>query len=219
MQMCISFYNKVTTRPTLEKFWGTAMDFQLVHLLNAANTGHLWLISKMKSGSERRGCSKPRCPSRRGSTPLASQEEIFHLISHFINHLKAWVDLDTGLENIKHKAPQVYAECKRLMLEFETRLSLTFRADLEPSKHRSEFHPDLIEAWDVLNSLHEWRRALAKHDLTEAIQTLSQQPHQEWQIVHYALKETLHWQDDILPILHRIQSFKALRITRSRHPA
>lgn len=198
-------------RPTLEKILGhPPWISSLLNLLNAANTGasladfkdeiRIWAPWLFETTVVHQGVDP---------TPLASQEEVYHLISHFINHLKAWVDLDAGLENIKLKAPQVYAECKRLRLEFETRLSLTFHADLEPSNHRSEFHPDLIEAWDVLNSLHEWRRALAKHDLTEAIQTLSQQPHQEWQIVHYALKETLHWQDDILPILHRIQSFTA----------
>jgi len=148
---------------------------------------------------------------RQGQADALQLDEValHEILLHYAKHLKSWSDLEAGLKRIKEKAPEYYPTCKRLLEGFEILLTLNFNPEDMVIKCQEPIHPALKESCGVLATLLEWRLAVNNNNLETAVQKLVNEPHQEWVILSYALKETEKWHQTILPSLQALTQFSA----------
>jgi len=165
------------------------MDFQ-----TEADNWAPWLLNFQKIDPRNQQCLE--------GDESASRETL----SHFVNHLKTWSDIDAGLDAVKNQAPAYYPECREIAASFETVLSLTAYTLKESIENNTVTHPALDEAWTILAGLNEWRDNLEANDIDTAITTLNEHRRRDWKIIDAALQKTIHWRDEILLRLKEIQS-------------
>jgi hypothetical protein len=205
----IFFEDLVENRPKLEHLLG--MPPWLASMLNMLKSISQGALISAHQAEVNRFCpwliTYPDIHSAEARLPSLDESTMHQRLSHFVGHLKTWSDVDTGLVDLQVHAPQVYALCSRLVNGFY--MSLALNANLEHIKTitADSLPPALTEAGQVLQSLIAWREYLADQNLPGAIQSLSGEPVDTWNLTSHARQITAFWQDSILPTLDAILSF------------
>jgi hypothetical protein len=124
------------------------------------------------------------------------------ILEHFVQHLKTWTNLDAALNSVKEHAPNESLPCEQLIEGFQSVLSLQFI----PAVHtldladKSPQHP-LSQSFQVLKALEDWRDAVEKNILDDALSNLKNPTTAGWRVAEHAGGITGKWLTAILPSL------------------
>ncbi len=200
------FSRLLTVRPPVEQLLGTPPWLHaLLQMLEKINEG-AYLVD-YQAGIQ------TWCPWLLGLETIHDKESKFSapdkstinkVLNHFVQHLKNWTDLDSGLEAIRQIAPSWYLPCKRLMDGFQSIFQLNANL-IEIEAYCTEpQHQALQESCEILLSLINWRRAVDNKNLVLALDILKDSPKDEWRILEHTYEETELWHSQTLSLLQTI---------------
>ena len=140
-------------------------------------------------------------PAQPGQPESRQDAETAQTLTHFVRHLRAWSDVEAGLEFVLDQAPAFHPTCKKLFDGFHTALSLNFRPEPLLSLWKNPPHPALQEACQALAALIQWRAEVSSRSLACAEQSICQDSLMGWQVISHACERTRDWETAILPAL------------------
>ena len=140
--------------------------------------------------------------------PEPSAEEIHASLNQFIQHLKTWSDVDSGLTSVRTGAPEYYTFCKHLADGFNSIFNLTSDVERIEADCSNPKHETLLEACEILKRLISWRGMIEARKFSEALERLTEVPDSNWRLLDHAAKETALWKETITPLLDAILAFE-----------
>ena len=139
--------------------------------------------------------------------PEPDAKEIDSILNQFVQHLKTWSDVDSGLAQVKAGAPDYFSICKHLVDGFHSIVALTTDLDRIESECAKPTHDILRQPCDALKTLITWRRLIIAGKLDKANECLTNDPNLPWRLLTHASKETTFWKDEINPLLEAMVVF------------
>jgi hypothetical protein len=199
----------LTSRPKIDRLlgsppWMSALKNMLDHVLQGAPIAAFqaeaslycpWLLEF------------PDIHTADARLPDPDKAAVIAHLAHFSGHLQNWSDVDAGLKHIHEQAPLVYSRCSRLADGFNQILSLNANLDQLAVTAAESVPPELVDSTQVLQALIAWRAHLSNGDLSEAIQSLTGAPMDDWILAVHARKVTSDWHNFNLPFVDAIQAF------------
>lgn len=163
--------------------------------LPAVRTWYPWLLSYTNISETKVDIHKPNA------------REVKAVLNQFVQHLKTWSDIDSGLTLVRNGAPDDFPFCKCLADGFQSVIALTTNLERLEQECSNLPNSNLTEPCKVLMGLISWRRLIFNGNFDEALDILSDFSSQGWRISIHAGEETLAWKDEINPILKGLIGF------------
>ncbi len=140
-------------------------------------------------------------PSAVQPAPALDDDELEKVLSHFAQHMKTWVDPDTGLDLVREKAPQFYPYCKSLLTGFHQLFLLTLdHTEFEVLEQKPP-HNALKPCAEALQIAYNWRTYVENTEIAKAFTVLKTLLTPDWQILKHMEQHTSYWQTTIQPAL------------------
>jgi len=147
---------------------------------------------------------------------VGDADSVHNTLSHFVQHLKNWGDIESGLETVKVQAPQHYPLCKKLTEGFRNTLAFNLDPQLLQSIRKKDLHPALSECRLALQVLFNWRNSIDMADYDGALKELETGKLQDWRILTHIQEESTNWLENVMPLLQSIQTQSAPLEDRDR---
>ncbi len=138
-----------------------------------------------------------------GWTDPQETETTAETLENFLQHLKSWGDVEGAVDQVRLKAPNKFPACQSLANRFDQLFLLSGQMETQ-SSGKMTAHPVLAKAWDVLETLSQWRNAVMTGDMERAHHILDEVPAPEWRLWQCARERTLYWQQVRMPLLKSI---------------
>lgn len=136
-----------------------------------------------------------------GEKPEQNPKDIISTLQQFVQHLKTWSDVDSGLMQVKSGAPAYYKFCKRLADAFRSIVALTTDLNRIEEECSTPIHDTLQEPCKALHDMLEWRRYVGENNLDEALLCLGNRQNNSWRLLEHAEQITINWLEMIQPQL------------------
>ena len=134
-------------------------------------------------------------------TPSPDESALTAALTNFSQRLKNWSDLDAGLALIKQYSRGDYWYSQQLVQAFHEIFSLNANLDRIQHVIDAHCHPILTTSRQSLQALMYWRQNIVEDSYKKAIRNLNQAQFKGWIIIDQVRRDTLQWQDALLPAI------------------
>lgn len=139
--------------------------------------------------------------------PEPDAKEVEATLKQFVQHLKTWSDVDSGLAQVRTGASEYFAYCKRLADGFNTIFNLTTDLVRVESECANPIHDAFHQSCEAMKKLMAWRRLIVERKFREALECLNESPVSNWRLLDHAAQETAFWTDKTNPLLDAMSDF------------